>query len=842
MLLFCPTVGQIRDVINHLKTPAILHLLYRHPRCTHKTQFFATESTQKRLPHSAISTTSKPLPLLLTKPAAPNVSGSSTIAPSHAVHESSSRSPAGLPPKMDHLNTSNLPTRGASSAQTGVAEPGMEKDKNRELTLVAGRKAARLLMLFRGDAHNALDALIEDRHLCPELETQNEPRAPSKSPCRAKPAADADNALSVGSSPSLEPVSSATYIPHHPVKLQEGPADEKVSDHPDKSLQHLTADVEFDRCSNGDITRIKKRTPERRRSRKTTKVSFTDLPETATAHEQNTESLASVSFDVSGLKDAQLSSLEDDSNENDQTTPLGESPEAYPLTVELRPFKNKVGGHTAIFRFSKRAVCKALMNRENVWYEAVEKLHPELLAFLPKYIGVLNVRYSSLVSEGNASPSLGSTDEHHAELIHGSDLSGKVFEERKALSNDFKQSRRSRLSEDGPPPEVSLDDNLHIIPDLLRKHYSSSAPSVLEDLSQSVEGHPEAFSPTVSEKSAHDASIGSTSVNQDLQAQIIQEVFVPHGSKSDDIFEMDHDYLHSNDHRTSSDHELHLSNGEHEEKENHKNVLRKHTRFERFILLEDLTAEMQRPCALDLKMGTRQYGLEATAAKQASQRKKCATTTSRQLGVRVCGLQVWDRGKQKYAMRDKYFGRKLRSGVPFAKTLAKFLYDGLSAFSIICKIPQIIDQLEELIEIFSKLVGYRMYGLSVLLMYDGAGSEKAQVKANIIDFAQSVLGDENFIQSYSRPPQHPDKPDMGYLRGLTSITRYLKAIFKIVSGDEYDEVAKNVDDYLEANHDRLKDPFKWVEDFVETDESVQPNDAFNIHYDDYAYDDDDVSE
>ena len=34
----------------------------------------------------------------------------------------------------------------------------------------------------------------------------------------------------------------------------------------------------------------------------------------------------------------------------------------YPLAVELKPFTNRVGGHTAIFRFSKRAVCKALVN------------------------------------------------------------------------------------------------------------------------------------------------------------------------------------------------------------------------------------------------------------------------------------------------------------------------------------------------------------------------------------------------------------------------------------------------------------------------------------------------
>lgn len=58
-------------------------------------------------------------------------------------------------------------------------------------------------------------------------------------------------------------------------------------------------------------------------------------------------------------------------------TPLG--------AVELKPFNHQVGGHTNLFRFSKRAVCKQLSKRENEFYEVVERQHPELLKFLPKY-------------------------------------------------------------------------------------------------------------------------------------------------------------------------------------------------------------------------------------------------------------------------------------------------------------------------------------------------------------------------------------------------------------------------------------------------------------------------
>lgn len=103
------------------------------------------------------------------------------------------------------------------------------------------------------------------------------------------------------------------------------------------------------------------------------------------------------SFDDSARSAAgEYSSLTDEAERTPNATPIPNplpkararksrrAPTAPIGAVELKPYSHQVGGHTTVFRFSKRAICKQLSNRENEFYEVVEREHPELLKFLPR--------------------------------------------------------------------------------------------------------------------------------------------------------------------------------------------------------------------------------------------------------------------------------------------------------------------------------------------------------------------------------------------------------------------------------------------------------------------------
>jgi hypothetical protein len=211
-----------------------------------------------------------------------------------------------------------------------------------------------------------------------------------------------------------EQISSALYFPHRQRKVTEQtpPEDQnrKVELEGVRMKDSLNAGKGPKGWTAGEAVQTPKEVEISLQSQDTNQCLHGDIQTTNTLQKENDNPLTSTVFDAASVEsESEFESLAESThsllgNESSATDDLGTTPTATihkpeqravpasapqppaPLgAVELKPFNHQVGGHSTVYRFSRRAVCKQLNNRENEFYETVERHHPELLDFLPRY-------------------------------------------------------------------------------------------------------------------------------------------------------------------------------------------------------------------------------------------------------------------------------------------------------------------------------------------------------------------------------------------------------------------------------------------------------------------------
>ena len=187
-----------------------------------------------------------------------------------------------------------------------------------------------------------------------------------------------------------------------------------------------------------------------------------------------------------------------------------------------------------------------------------------------------------------------------------------------------------------------------------------------------------------------------------------------------------------------------------------------------YLLLENLVSKYKYPCVLDLKVGTRQYSDDVSAAKKARKIAKAANSTLATLGLRLTGMQVYSHSAGKYKCQNKYFGRTLNAESFFDTIENFFKYNDVVRCDVIQRTKI---NIQELSEVLVKLENYRFYTASLMVTYDGNFTKEPFVDVRIIDFAHSTH--KGFRDDVSH-----EGPDNGFLHGLKNLVQILDKVLQ----------------------------------------------------------------
>nr|XP_020448789.1 inositol hexakisphosphate kinase 2-like isoform X2 [Monopterus albus] len=332
--------------------------------------------------------------------------------------------------------------------------------------------------------------------------------------------------------------------------------------------------------------------------------------------------------------------------------------------VMLEPFVHQVGGNSCVLRFGEQTICKPLIPREHQFYKS---LPAAMRTFTPQYRGVVSVSFEE-DEEGNLCliayplPSDAAVDLENTDPSADCEHKSNMLKWGKVVASSL------------------LVDSEHYSKDGRSRHSRKDKDKSVHKLQEDVE------------------------LEWRQQAEVLY--YRLERSHSNAVPQLKHNPW------SLKCHQQHLQRM----KENAK-----HRNQYKFILLENLTWSHTVPCVLDLKMGTRQHGDDASEEKKAMHIRKCEQSTSATIGVRLCGMQVYQSDTGQLMFMNKYHGRKLT--LPgFKEALYQFFHSGQRLRREL--LSPVLRRLRDMQAALEACESYRFYSSSLLIIYDGAPHRK----------------------------------------------------------------------------------------------------------------------
>jgi hypothetical protein len=122
---------------------------------------------------------------------------------------------------------------------------------------------------------------------------------------------------------------------------------------------------------------------------------------------------------------------------------------------------------------------------------------------------------------------------------------------------------------------------------------------------------------------------------------------------------------------------------------------------------------------------------------------------------------VWNHVTQSYNTQDKYTGRDILAK-DFSSVLASFLHDGERLLAY--QIPVLLQKLYALAGIINRLKGYRFYGCSLLLIYDGDRDTQEALRSTVVDHVSPRVKRSDSLERQTRRAKLEGKADPPELR------------------------------------------------------------------------------